>query len=245
MSYTDDLPPEVIDVHCRIGDDRTVEAALREMDSAGVSQAWVCPKDVYAAVRNVEGNSQTAQLVRAYAGRFVGCAVANPWYGKDALVELERALGLGLKVLCLLPPVQGFQLSDHLVDDLVRLASERGTPIYAHTGTPICSEPFQLAALARRHPRGKFIMGHMGFADFWTDAAVAAMTSENIYLETSLMDGDVITEALRKLGSRRLVFGSDAPISDVDVELRKIRSLPASPQEIGHILAGNAKEILA
>jgi hypothetical protein len=214
------------------------------MDAAGVAQAWVCPMDAFAAVRNTEGNSFIAGLARAYPARLVGCAVANPWYGRDAVRELERALGLGLKVLCLLPPVQGFQLSDAMVDDLVRLAAERGAPIYAHTGTPICCEPFQLAALARRHPRGKFIMGHMGFADFWYDAALAAETSENIYLETSLMDGDVIDQALRKLGSRRLVFGSDAPVSAVGIELDKIRALPASPEAIERILGSNAKELL-
>src|ERR1035437_8965457 len=88
-------PPEVVDVHCRIGpgrpgEDRPAETVLQEMDASGVRQAWICPMDPFAAVRNAQGNSMIAQRVQAHAGRFIGCAVANPWYGNDALAELVR-----------------------------------------------------------------------------------------------------------------------------------------------------------
>jgi len=159
--------------------------------------------------------------------------------------ELERAFGLGLRALCLLPPVQGFQLSDPLVDDLVALAAGRGAPIYAHTGTPVCSEPFQLTALARRHPRGRFIMGHMGYADFWTDGIEAAAAADNVWLETSLIDGDILTLAVQRLGSRRLVFGSAAPISALDIELEKVQDLDLPPEDLRRILGGNAAELLS
>jgi predicted TIM-barrel fold metal-dependent hydrolase len=240
----------IIDVHSRVGpaqagESRSVEAALREMDACGVARAWICPTDPYVAVRNVEGNDFIARAVREHPDRFVGCAVANPWYGDDALSELRRATDLGLRALFLHPPVQGFQLSNPLVDDLVSLAIRYGMTVYAHTGTPVCAEPFQLAALAGRHGRGKFIMGHMGFADFWYDAAEAAAIAPNVWLETSLMDGDVISQALRKLGANRLVFGSDAPVSAVDIEVEKIRYLEATGQDIERILCDNAKELLA
>ena len=67
--------------------------------------------------------------------------------------------------------------------------------VYAHTGTPITAEPFQLAELARTFPDVPMVMGHMGYTDFWYDAVPAALQSENIYLETSLIDMPVTPTA--------------------------------------------------
>ena len=136
-----------VDVHCRVGpgrphESRPVDQALREMDRAGIERAWICPTEAYVAVGNREGNDFIAATVRAHPDRFVGCATANPWYQARAVEEVRRALGEGLAVLYLCPPLQGFQLSDELVDPLIEAAREFTAPIYAHTGTPICSEPF-------------------------------------------------------------------------------------------------------
>jgi uncharacterized protein len=239
----------IIDAHARVGagregDSRPLEVALAEMDAQGVACAWVAPPDDCVAVRNRAGNELLAHIVRAHPGRFIGCAVANPWYAESAVAELQRALGDGLRAVCLYPPLQGFQLSDPLVDPLVETAIAFGAPIYAHTGTPICAEPFQLAALAQRHPRARFIMGHMGYADFWYDGALAAATVDNIWLETSFMDGDVITAAVRKLGAERFLFGSAAPLSALVPELAKIRALPLPPADLDLLLGGNAERLL-
>jgi len=239
----------VIDAHCRVGEcdreeSRSVEAALREMDASGVGLSWICPPDVCAAVRNREGNALIARAVAAHPDRFVGCAVANPWSGQGAVAELRHAFEGGMRVLFLHPPVQGFQLSDPLVDPLIAVAQEHRAPVYAHTGTPVCAEPFQLAALARRHPEVRFIMGHMGFADFWYDAVPAAATSENIWLETSLMDGGTIADAAERLGVERLVFGSAAPLSALGAEIEKISRLPLPQPDVERILRHNAERLL-
>lgn len=238
-----------IDVHCRVGagrpeESRSVDAALREMDAASMEWAWICPTDSHVAVRNGAGNDFIAQTAAAHPDRFVGCAVANPWFGDEATMELYRTFGIGLQVLFLHPPVQGFQLSDPLVDPLIEMAREYNAPIYAHTGTPICAEPFQLAALARRHPRAKFIMEHGGYADFWYDGTPAASMVSNIWLETSLIDGDNITSAIQILGAERLVFGSAAPLSVVSVEVEKTAALPIPQDDIAKILRHNAQGLL-
>ncbi len=238
----------VIDVFSRAGEGRPEESrllqqAIAEMNAAGVSLSLIAPPDVNAAVRNREGNDAIAAAVVAHPGRLAGYAVANPWYGTKAVAERPRALDCGLKGLFLHPPVQGFQLSDPLVDPLVAAAVDRGAPVYAHTGTPVCAMPLQLTALARRFPAGKFIMGHMGYADFWYDAIPAAEASGNIWLETSFIDSDLIQEAVRRLGAGRLLFGSAAPLSAVQVELAKIRGLDLRAGEIRKITYGNAAEL--
>ena len=240
---------EVIDAYSRVGagrpeESRRPEDALREMDAAGIAVSWIAPTDAFVAVDNREGNEFMAGLVAAHPDRFVGCAVANPWFGDRAVENLRRVFGAGLKVLFLYPPVQGFQLSDPLIDRLVEVAIEHGAPIYAHTGTPICAEPFQLMALARRFSEGRFIMGHMGYADFWYDAVPAAKSSGNVWLETSLIDPDMILNGVTALGAARFLFGSCAPYSSLQVELEKISTLPIDERDRALVLGGNARELL-
>jgi len=150
---------------------------------------------------------------------------------------------MGLRVLYLHPPVQGFNLSDRLADPLVELAIEFGSPIYAHTATPICAMPFQLAALAARHPEGRFIMGHMGYSDFWPDAA-AAGAADNIWIETSYIDPDIVADAVEKLGAERLLFGTSAPLASAGAEIRKITDLPLPDEAIDKIMRTNATGML-
>ena len=240
---------DAIDTCSRVGpgraeESRAPEDALREMDSAGVTASWIGPPDSFVAVDNREGNEYIAGLVTAHPDRFVGCAVANPWFGDRAVENLHRAFGEGLRVLFLYPPVQGFQLSDPLIDRLVEVAIGHGAPIYAHTGTPICAEPFQLIAMARRFPEGRFIMGHMGYSDFWYDATPAAQSSANVWLETSLIDPDMLLNGVTALGAARFLFGSCAPYSSVQVELEKISTLPISELARSLVLGGNARELL-
>lgn len=238
-----------VDVYATVGEGRPeetrpVDVALREMDAGGVEIAWIRPPDAYVAVRNREGNDFVTKTVAENPNRFVGCAVANPWFGEKAIEELGRAFGDGLGVLVLCPPVQGFQLSDPLVHPLVEAAIQWNAPIYAHTGTPVCAEPLQLAALASRYPEGKFIMGHMGYADFWYDVASAG-EAHNIWFETSRIDCDIISNSVKGLGAGRFLFGSDAPRCSLAVELEKIIALPFAKGDIHSILRENARQLLA
>lgn len=240
----------IVDTHSRLGDNgreesRSIDKALCEMDAAGVSIAWICPVDHCVAVHNSKGNDAILAAMTAHPNRFVGCAVANPWRGVAAVRELQRAFEECLRVLFLHPPLQGFQLSDPLIHPLIQVAIEHHAPIYAHTGTPICAEPFQLAALARRYPEGRFIMGHMGYSDFWYDAVSAALTAPNILLETSRIDCDIIMNGIKALGPKRFLFGSDAPFCTIEAEVEKVTSLDLPPDDLSLILQGNAEALLA
>jgi predicted TIM-barrel fold metal-dependent hydrolase len=71
-----------------------------------------------------------------------------------------------------------------------------------------------LAALARRHPQARLIMGHMGYADFWYDGPVAAAMAENkrlpnLWLQPAGSPPITIRMALQGAGPDRLLFGTD------------------------------------
>ena len=236
----------IIDSHCHIGagvrKGATSESLLRAMDSAGVNRAVLCTVDQFIAVRNREGNDSVLSAVEAHPDRFCGLAAVNPWFGEQAVEELRRNLDAGLKGLKIHSHLQGFVLSDPVVHPLVEVCREYGAPLYAHTGTPITAEPFQLAELARTFPDVTMVMGHMGYTDFWYDAVPAALQSENIYLETSLIDIMNIQTAIEKVGAHRILFGSDFPESDLGLELEKIMMIDMDDEARGYILGRNAEK---
>jgi predicted TIM-barrel fold metal-dependent hydrolase len=195
---------------------------LREMDRHGVERAVIGPAKNFVAVENRRGNSYVAKAARRHPHRFIGFAVASPWYGKKAVAELQRAFDLGLAGLKIYPAVQGFILTDPQIFPLIEFADRVRWPVYCVTGTPICAMPLQLAELAERHPRVKFIMGHGGFCDFWNDIPDALARCSNLYIETAYILPSQIAAWIKEAGIGKFVFGSDHPFSSLRLELRKI-----------------------
>ena len=237
----------IIDSHCHVGmgvrKQVPSDELLRQMDSARVARAVICTVDQFIAVRNRQGNDQVIAAVRQWPDRFWGLAAVNPWFEQEAVEELDRCLDAGLVGLKLNSHLQGFVLSDPLVHPLVQKCRERGAVVYAHTGTLITAEPFQLAELARTFPDVPIVLGHMGFADFWYDAVPAALQSENIFLETSLIDVMNIATAIEKVGARRVLFGSDLPESSLPVEIEKLATMEISDQHRRWIMHDNARAL--
>jgi len=234
----------VIDSHCHIGQGTRksvfVEELLRQMDSLDVTRAVICTVDQYVAVYNREGNDEVIAAIRNWPDRFWGLAAVNPWFGDRGVEELSRCFNEGLVGLKLNSHLQGFVLSEPLVHPLIEICQRNNGVVYAHTGTPITAEPFQLAELARTFPEVPMVLGHMGFADYFYDAVHATLQSDNIYLETSLIDINNIANAIEKVGAERILFGSDYPESDLSLEIEKMAMIEMIDKQHQAIMHENA-----
>ncbi len=239
----------IIDSHCHVGQspyvDQPVETLLAEMDEAGVEKAIICAIGSHLVINNEEGNDFISGVVKKHPDRFLGFASVNPWYGEKAVEELKRSItGLGLSGLKLHPVLQGFQANEKIVFPVIEEAIRLGVWIYIHSGTPVCSLPLQILELAQKYPEAKFIMGHMGGADFFLDVPEPCAKVSNVYLETSLTCHPVfVKEAIEKLGSERVMFGSDSPTSDMKTEIEKIKVLNLSDKELNNVLWRNAHRL--
>jgi predicted TIM-barrel fold metal-dependent hydrolase len=234
----------ITDSHCHLGEGVrkrvTPDDLLRAMDAAGVERAVICTVDEFIAVRNREGNDAVRAAVRDHPDRLWGMAAVNPWFGPAAVDELRRCFDVGMVGLKINSHLQGFVLSDPLVHPLIEVCEQRRAVVYAHTGTPITSEPFQLAELARTFPRVPMVLGHMGYTDFWYDAVPAALQSDNIFLETSLIDIMNIASAIDRVGPERVLFGSDYPESDLSLEIDKMLLMAMTDRQRELIMRENA-----
>jgi uncharacterized protein len=238
----------VIDCHCHVGRGRDYEQMpeqlLHDMDTWRIDSAIVCPVDRHIAVDNREGNDYVLQLAKLYPDRLIPFATANPWYESGAVREVRRALAEGARGIKLHPALQGFLLCDEIVYPLIEVAEAHCVPVYIHTGTPAYSQPMQLAELALRFPRVDFIMGHMGSTDFWLDALPAAFESSNIYVDTSWSLPHKVERALAALGPDRVLFGSDTPLSSLELELGCINALSLNEEEHDRVLGRNMLRLL-
>jgi hypothetical protein len=238
----------IIDAHCHIGKGihyQLMPAELvAQMDELKVDQAVLVPADRYIAVDNAEGNDLLLDTIKQWPGRFWGFATVNPWYGERAVVELRRALDAGLAGVKLDPILQGFLLCDPLVYPIVEVAIELNVPIYFYTGTPVNALPLQLSELAQIYPEGHFIMGHMGNTDFWIDVPLALAQAPNVWGEISPNLPSAVNRIIDAGLADRLIFGSDAPMMDLELELAKIQYWQATEGQKAAITAGNILNLL-
>lgn len=217
---------------------------LRLMDEWSIARAVVAPSDEMVAVYNEEGNRRIAEIVRAHPNRLSGLAVANPWYGANAAQMLEAALGGGLVGLYLHPGLQGFHLTDDIVNPLIQTCIAYEKPIYSHTGTPVCAMPFQMAELARRHPDAVFIMGHAGWSDFCLyDVVPACRQAPNIVVETSCAFASAIGRFVQEIGVDRVIFGTGYPRSRHRFEVNKMRGLDLTEEVYRQVMGDNAARL--
>lgn len=237
-----------VDAHCHVGEgvhySLAPEELLAQMDKLSIDRAVLCPADRFIAVENVAGNDYLLRTIERWPNRFWGFAAVNPWYERRAVAEVRRAIGAGLVGIKLDPTLQGFLICDELVHPVVESAIELDVPLYFSTGTPINGLPLQLAELAQRYPQANFIMGHMGNTDFWLDVVPAMRQAPNIWAETSYVLPRAINQVAAAIGPARLLFGSDAPMAYLPLEVEKTRYWDLSEAERAAVCGGNLLRLL-
>ena len=218
---------------------------LAEMDRHSVARAVISSAGEYAAYSVRAGNDEVAGAARCHPGRLTGFATVNPWMRAAAVDEVRRARhDLGMPGLLLHPMLHGHEANDPLVFPVVEEAIRLGMPVYITGGAPLLAIPYKIADVAGRYPEARFIMGHAGW-DFHFDVMYCLEACPNLWVETSKNEIANLDSIVRKIGARRVLFGSDYPFSSYESEIAKVRLLPdVAAEEIDRILGGNALELM-
>lgn len=217
-----------IDCYITLGTERetvySAEAAVRDMDTAGVDMAVAAPADREIAVLNQQGNDYILAETRKFPDRLLPACTVNPWYGNKTLDVLHRAVESGAKMLVLDPTVQGFLINDDLVDPVLEKVCEYRIPVYVHTGPHLYGAPWQLVECALRFPDINFIMGHAGSTDYWNDIPHAGSFAPNIYVEASFVRPFLFKSHLETISPEKGIMGSAAPRNNLIFEWKQFRS---------------------
>jgi len=243
----------VYDMHGHMGPWHSIwfprpEAAdmVRSMDSAGVKLLCFAH---HAALFSPEiGNAAAIEAVRAFPSRFRAYLSVNPHYpdllARD-LAEYDklRDVYIGLKFLA---DYHGVPVTDDRYRAAWEFANDRSLPVLMHTwGGSACNGSAEARRIAGLYPNIKLFLGHC-FNNHWHEAVAVANEHPNTCLELTSVLGrrGVIELFVEKVGSHRLLFGTDLPWFDEHQGIGSLLSADITDDDRHNILHRNALRIL-
>jgi predicted TIM-barrel fold metal-dependent hydrolase len=209
-----------------------------------------------------DSNDYVASIVQKHPGQFIGFASVDPWKGKMAIAELERAVKvLGLRGLKLHPNTQAFFPNDTRFYPLYDAARGLGVPVLFHSGHAGAgaglpggggiklkySNPIFIDDVAADFPDLTIIMAHPGWP--WQEEQIAvAIHKANVFVDLSGWAPRYFPESLvREISTRlqdKVLFGSDYPLITPERWLREFEALPIKDEVRPKVLLENAKRVL-
>lgn len=232
----------VIDFHTHSGVsfDKLTFGELREkMQQNGVERAVIFPSTQESYQKLMQKNSETLENAGKF---FIPFLRFNPKIiNKEEFEELQKGF-YGFK---LHPRGENFDPLDKSLEGIFYAIEKTRKPVIIHSRKEnnINTDPDRIIELAKLYPKINFV-----FAHFANDSDVFfSKISEfkNAYVDTSVVSSPFIIERrVKEITSKKIVFGSDYPFSDQEIELLKVKKAKISEMEKEDILYGNAKKLL-
>jgi predicted TIM-barrel fold metal-dependent hydrolase len=242
---------EIIDSHTHVDESEALgwfdppEKIVNLLDEANIKRAVIMTY-CNAPVFRENAVEYIADAVKKFPDRLIGYVRLHPHAKSSAMNLLEEAvLDLSFKGLKFHPESVSTQPYHEACIALIRRAGELGVPTLFHCGDESMSLPLQIAKAAERCPDSKIILGHMGGYHHVEDALKVAEKYENIYLETSAMPyPDRIKEAVQRIGAERVLFASDGPGCNPDLEVKKVVHAGLDPKAYQLVMGESFQNIL-
>ena len=238
----------ILDCHCHAGegdgltgpwDTRApLKDFLRWSVEAGITRTILFPAfhtDYRLANRKV------AQIVARHPGRFFGFAFIHPERDRGRVAEMVREAVQDLGFL-------GIKVHRHdarITREICEAARVWRLPVLYD----VMGEVSICELLANEYPDVSFVIPHLSsFADDWRAqlAFIDPLSRHpNIFTDTSgVRRFDLLAQAAKRAGARKILFGSDGPWLHPGVELAKVRALKLSPEDEALVLGGNCLRLL-
>lgn len=149
-------------------------------------------------------------------------------------------------------------LDDPGMEGVYDACEDAGVPIVFHSGPDVrglgFSEPVRFAPLARRRPRLKMVLAHLGGGSWRSTPALAHEHPELLFDLTEIVmwigatagpSAEELVTLIRDVGVERIVTGSDFPWYTPAMHAEIISSLPGlSDSEVDALLGENAARLL-
>lgn len=232
----------------------------RHLDVTAVLLAW--DAETHTGLPPVT-NDYVASIVKRFPETFIGFASVDPWKGKIAIAELERAVKtLGLRGLKLHPIAQAFYLNDRRFYPLWETCSALKIPLLVHTGTTAVgagvpggdglklkyARPIPtIDDVAADFPDLTIIGAHPSWP--WQEEMLAlAVHKTNVYIDLSGWSPKYFPASLVKYANTllqdRILFGSDYPFLTPERWMSDFEKAGFKTEVQEKILLTNAKRLL-
>jgi len=245
----------IIDCHVHIGKTEklkgrhvTIDTYNNIMVQAGVDESMIMP-NVSDIISSSQLNSDMidAYVSSKYKDKFYPFLLVDPrdmqtW---DQVTEYNKII-YGIKYH---PSVSDCELTDPEMDQFISIVKAYNLPMLIHCGRYWRSYIDYVLIAAKKHPSVVFIAAHLGGTAIQqavksADKAAAA-SLDNVYMDTSAIKQPwLIERAVEKLGSDKIIFGSDEPYADLRINKKCVEFAGVSNKTKEQIFYKNFKKIL-
>ena len=227
----------IIDCHCHAGKgdgltapadtDAPLGRYLARARAAGIDRTVI-----FAAFADDyrRANRIVARMVATQPQRLIGFAFVNPVAdkGRVGAMVAEAADQLGLR------GIKVHAHDGHITREICESARRHRLPVLYD----VMGDVSVVELLAQEYPDVNFIIPHLGsFADDWR-AQLALIDHlqrhPNVFTDTAgVRRFDILEQAVRRAGARKVLFGSDGPWLHPAVELAKVQRAGDQCRRIG------------
>jgi len=195
-------------------------------------------------------NNVTARITREHPDYFTGFVYLNPLLGERAtMAEAERCAAL--------PGFRGIKLeiannaAHSAMRHVAKAARTFNLPVLQHSWSTTNikdrqhqSDPADTCLFARRFPDVRIIMAHLTGIGF--RGVLEAKGLSNVWVDTSggYPEEGLIEFAVEHLGADHVLYGSDLPIRENSVTIRRILGAKISAADKQKLLFGNTARLL-
>ena len=194
----------------------------------------------------VLANDRTRALMGAAPEVLCGSCALDLRAVDTCLAEMGRAVNrLGFCAIGELRlPTQGLHPGSEPLHRVIERAIELDVGINLHSSE--VEHISAIARLGREYPRARLMMAHLGGFRFWKTGVEAVKELDNVWVDVSawcLYSMGALEGAVRRLGSSRVIFGSDFPYCDPAMAVWKVRNAGLSEEAQEHIFWKNAAQV--
>ena len=258
---------DIIDFHAHIYPDKIAEKAVLsigdfynlKMKGKGTSEALLSAGEKAGitkyVVHSVAVTEKTVEAINKFIisecqthKEFIGFMTMHNNY-ENKIDETEKSLKAGLKGVKIHPDTQKFNMDDENMFELYDYLQQYQIPLLIHCGDYRYdySHPRRLKNILHKFPKLLAIGAHFGGWSVF-DLALEYLKDENCYMDLSssiaMLGVKRGKELIRKYGAERILFGSDFPMWNPELELKTFKSMELTEKENKLILCDNAKTIL-
>lgn len=168
-----------------------------------------------------DGLERTLKLARLYPDRisvapFIKASTEGLTRDYRKLIEDNLDIIKAIKI----HPYHGdISPVDKRVIPYLELAEEHNLCVVSHTGGCEKASPVQVYEAAKMFKNVNFVMVHMGLGTDNKEALDLLGKCDNLYGDTTWVPMSTTIEAIKRYGSKKMMFGSDAPIDGTDTYL--------------------------
>lgn len=204
-----------------------IEDYGRKMEQNGISKALIAAEKPLSYDIS-DANDYIERILNEDDGRFLGAVRINPWDEKQAHRELaERFKNPKFAAVYLNPWEETFQINRDVVKPVLDFAQKENKPVIIEAGYVWASHVAQVADIAAEYPDVKFLMLNAGQMDLsgytLTDVKHFMGKTPNLYLGTNgAVAADWLVDIYRNVSPGKVVFCSNYPFFEVDLECRRI-----------------------